>query len=73
MPTIEQFARLTEPPKTWPQAVCRTGAMIAVMFPVVMLDEYFHTAAFAAVFGYVWGGLSVYGLMRGHGQLRDSK
>lgn len=66
MPTLEQIAQWTEPPTTWQRAVIRFVVMIACMYPVVLLDDYFHSASPAAMFGYIWGGLSVYGVMRRH-------
>ncbi len=64
--TWDGIARLAELPQTWPQAICRSVVITALLFSIVILDNYFQSAAPAGMFGYLWGSLSMYGFMRRH-------
>ena len=51
-------------PDTLEQATLRWLAIVALIFPVVLADNYFHSSAPAGTFGYLLGSFTVWGTVR---------
>ena len=61
---VNLIAEFCAIPEAFFAATLRLFALIPLVFVIILLDRYFNTAAPAAAFGYLLGGLTVWGIVR---------